>query len=330
MNLVIGDCFKNYKELCAALNQPVYGGNQKKAQLEEFKRYFEYEKVGNKFYILDVYDEPKPEGCSYPPNAIYVQHIELILLNFLAEQREHYVEIPLQYLWLELGMITQKFIDMQDKKSELLEIHKRMRLFYINDFYKRCRLKFIKIINSSLSRLERKRLIRYKKIYKIKYPHEFYAETAGLREEVLILKTEREILDEFGFDKINEVFLKNKSTDFYKRRNEILSDLIGCTAVYDYISIVFDPDNAEKAIEKYKNIDPKEIKLEKIELNDKIVKSVDKQAEKTYENKGQNNKEVKEKIDEAILNGEKLPFYYYDNYVDMQHVLSNELLRIKQ
>ena len=31
-DLVIGDCFKNYKELCTALKQPVYAGNQKKKQ----------------------------------------------------------------------------------------------------------------------------------------------------------------------------------------------------------------------------------------------------------------------------------------------------------
>ena len=328
-NLVIGDCFKNYKELCAALNQPTYGGNQKKKQLEEFKRYFEYEKVGNKFYILDVYEKPKPEAYHYPPNSIYIEHIEKILLNFLSKQKEYQVDIPSQYLWLELGMINKNFINMQDKKEELLEMHEQMRMFYVNDFYKRCRLKFLKIVDSSLNNLSDRKLIIYRKIYKIKYPDKFYAETADLIEEVAILKVEREILDEFGFDKMNEIFLKNKSAEFYSKRNEKLKELLGCIAVYDYLNIVFDPERAKIEIKKYKDIDHEEIKSEKIELNNKVISSVDRQAEKRQESKGINNKEVEEKVNKANENGEKTPFYYYESYVDMQHLLSDRLLRIK-
>lgn len=327
--LVIGDCFKNYKELCAALNQPTYGGNQKKKQLKEFKRYFEYEKVGNKFYILDVYETTKSEDYHYPPNSKYVKHIEIILLNFLSKQKEYQVDMPSQYLWLELGIINKDFIEMQDKKEELLEMHKQMKMFYVNDFYKRCRLKFLKIVDSSLNNLSDRKLIIYRKIYKIKYPNKFYAETADLREEVLILKTEREILDEFGFDKMNEIFLKNKSSEFYKKRNEKLNELLGCIAVYDYLNIVFDPERAKIEIKKYKDIDNEEIKLEKKELNNKVIYSVDKQAEKIQMNKGINNKEVKEKIDKAKNNGEKIPFYYYETYADMQYILSDKLLKIK-
>lgn len=327
--LVIGDCFKNYKELCAALNQPIYGGNQKKKQLEEFKRYFEYEKVGNKFYILDIYEKPKPEDYHYPPNSVYIKHIEIILLNFLSKQKEFQVDMPSQYLWLELGMINRDFIEMQEKKEELLEMHEQMRMFYVNDFYKRCRLKFLKIVDSSLENLENRRLIRYKKVYKIKYPNKYYAKTANLTEEVLILKTEREILDEFGFDKINEVYLKNKSVEFYEKRNEKLKELLGCIAVYDYLHIVYDPERAKMEIKKYNDINHEEIILEKIELNNKVISSVDRQAEKRQESKGINNKEVEEKVNKAKENGEKLPFHYYKDYVDMQHLLSDKLLRIR-
>ena len=145
-----------------------------------------------------------------------------------------------------------------------------------------------------------------------------------------ILKVEREILDEFGFDKMNEIFLKNKSAEFYSKRNEKLKELLGCIAVYDYLNIVFDPERAKIEIKKYKDIDHEEIKSEKIELNNKVISSVDRQAEKRQESKGINNKEVEEKVNKANENGEKTPFYYYyESYVDMQHLLSDRLLRIK-
>lgn len=328
-NLVIGDCFKNYKELCVALNQPTYGGNQKKKQLEDFKRYFEYEKTGNKFYILDIYKNPKEKEHSYPHNSIYVQHIEIILLNFLSKQKGYQVDIPSQYLWLELGMINKDFIDMQYKKEELLEMHKQMRMFYIRDFYQRCRLKFIQIVDSALNSLCNQKLIVSTKIHKVKYPNSFYAETETLIEKVFILKAERETLDELGFKSVNEVYIHNKSKEYYAKRNEKLKKTLGCVEVYDCLNIVFDPERAKVEVEKYKNIDNDKIKSEKKDLNKKVISSIDKQAERIQNNKGINNKEVKEKIDSAKETGEKAPFYYYESYLDMQYLLSDTLLKIE-
>lgn len=56
--LVIGKTVKNYKVLCELLGQEVKDGKAKKYQLENFKRYFEWEKVGQKFTIMDIYDTP--------------------------------------------------------------------------------------------------------------------------------------------------------------------------------------------------------------------------------------------------------------------------------
>lgn len=57
-NLKIGMTIKNYKQLCELLNQEVEFGNSKKSQLLEFERYFDWEKIGQKFIITDVYDTP--------------------------------------------------------------------------------------------------------------------------------------------------------------------------------------------------------------------------------------------------------------------------------
>ena len=50
-NLIVGETVKNYRELCKLLNQPVYGGGQKKNQLLEFSRFFEFDKQeeGNRY-----------------------------------------------------------------------------------------------------------------------------------------------------------------------------------------------------------------------------------------------------------------------------------------
>ena len=53
-NLPIGEGI-TYKELCDILGQKYYkGGNIKEKQLKEFFRYFDYEKIGNKFFIKEI------------------------------------------------------------------------------------------------------------------------------------------------------------------------------------------------------------------------------------------------------------------------------------
>lgn len=56
--LTIGMTVKNYKVLCELLGQEIKDGKSKKYQLENFKRYFEWEKAGQKFIIMDIYDTP--------------------------------------------------------------------------------------------------------------------------------------------------------------------------------------------------------------------------------------------------------------------------------
>ena len=59
--LVIGMVIKNYKELCTILNEEAKTGKAKQLQLKNWKRYFDWEKDGQKFIIVDIYDTPLPK-----------------------------------------------------------------------------------------------------------------------------------------------------------------------------------------------------------------------------------------------------------------------------
>lgn len=59
--LVVGMVIKNYKELCAILNEEAKTGKAKQLQLKNWKRYFDWEKDGQKFIIVDIYDTPLPK-----------------------------------------------------------------------------------------------------------------------------------------------------------------------------------------------------------------------------------------------------------------------------
>lgn len=60
-NLRIGQVIKNYKELCALLGEEVKTGKSKQLQIDNMKRFFEWEKAGQKFIITDIYDTPLPK-----------------------------------------------------------------------------------------------------------------------------------------------------------------------------------------------------------------------------------------------------------------------------
>lgn len=69
----VGMVIKNYKELCNLLGQEVKSGKSKKLQLEDFKRYFDWEKSGQKFIITDIYDTPltKEDRRKLGNNSMY-------------------------------------------------------------------------------------------------------------------------------------------------------------------------------------------------------------------------------------------------------------------
>lgn len=58
--LYIGQEFANYGKLCEFLGEKYKkGGKSKVCQLNDFKRFFSFEKSGNKFIITEIYDTPK-------------------------------------------------------------------------------------------------------------------------------------------------------------------------------------------------------------------------------------------------------------------------------
>ena len=106
--LNIGMVVKNYKELCSLLSQEVKTGNSKKYQLEDFKCYFDWEKSGQKFIISDIYDTPltKEDKRKLGNNSIYVQCIEVILLQFLSQQEGYKCTLSKRDWWKMLGIVN--------------------------------------------------------------------------------------------------------------------------------------------------------------------------------------------------------------------------------
>jgi hypothetical protein len=323
-----------YKDLCELLEQPYYkGGNQKKSQLIEFARYFDFENKDRKLLIKEIYDKPKEKEYRYPANAIYAECIEKILLTYLSKQKGYITYISSQYLYWTLGMVNKDYIDMQrpDNKEKLRQdlrnkyewdketVKDKSVNFYINDFYSRCRSKFADIIDSSLKSLQRRRLIEYSNVYHMYFEesdldgtiirtYDKYSDDAETKD---IMTIEREVLDLYGFENESEVYLHHVSKEYHELITEKVRELYpGLKGIYRCFKFLFDKNNIKNALSR------DEENRKKKELNDKVLNFINEQTNKNYLST----------IDVQYGDGQ---FKYTRNYEQAQYYLSDRLIKIK-
>ncbi|RXZ78178.1 hypothetical protein EBB07_29425 [Paenibacillaceae bacterium] len=121
---------KSYKEMCELLNEKVKTGNAKIAQLNEWERYFTYEREKFSFIIKEVYQEPLPKT----ETISHVQIIEILLLDMLATHDQQELLISKTKLLKRMKIINDiyNFIKKnQNKSSQYLNVN----VLSMNDFF---------------------------------------------------------------------------------------------------------------------------------------------------------------------------------------------------
>lgn len=333
--LVVGMVIKNYKELCKILNEEAKTGKAKQLQLKNWKRYFDWEKDGQKFIIVDIYDTPLPKEDLRRKgnNSIYKNYIELILLQYLSKQ-EGYRKTFTKRNWLELlGMINSKY--GKEPKMKLKQLDYCINDQEITLFYIRSNKKLERVLHDALSNLQREKLIivEYETVIvsvdERGKEHRFIASDYQKKK---ILQTERYILKNvMQYKNMFYVYIKNKSNEYYNKVNEKLHELYGWKYYYKQIKIIYDQPNIVDAIPS------KEVMLQKEILNSKIIEFLNDNAKNVYEKK---EKEYEDALDEYLndwigdkeylRNRIKVPntWKYPKAYIEAQRILTDELIRI--
>ncbi len=276
-------------------------------QINEINRYVDLIKEENKnsYVVLEIYDHPLPPEAAN--NSKYLQFVQDILLFDLAEENQRTVYKSKNELVQLLGLVNNQYISYKKKKNDLVSIDSRMNEWEINEFYKRCDAKIYSIIESSLKSLKKRLLLDYSDAYKIFYRNESGEQRCRIAnnlEHSLILKVKHDIMEEMGFSSEYQIYLDyDKRVYYYNRINENLKELRNWEGVFQCYKIIYDPYNAIKAI----NSD-----MEKMRLNDLMIEAIDKQAISKY------NKSLESS------------FVYPKDYIEMQALLSEKLIKIKK
>lgn len=325
-HLEIGQVVKNYKELCILLNQSPTTGKSKQLQLKDFERYFEWEKSGQKFIITDIYDTPlkKEDKRKQGNNSIYVKYIELILLQYLSQQKNGTRTFKKRDWWQLLGMVNHKYNRVSQK--ELKEIDYKITQFEIKHFYQRCNKKLEQVLFSALNNLKNRKLIEYE-LQTVIVDNENNYFGADDNDKRRILQEERYVLHNvMGFEKMIQVFCRFKQDEYYRMVNQRLSDLYDWHHYYKQIKIIYIQKDVLAAIPQIK------IDLQKELLNKKIADVLKEDANKKYEAE-------KEKWEINCRNflwgsyqdhkfGNDRPWKIPDTYLDAQRILVDELICI--
>ena len=334
-NLKVGQVVKNYKELCALLEEEVKTGKSKQLQLDNLKRFFEWEKAGQKFIITDIYDTPLPkvDGRSSGNNSKYVKCIELLLLRYLLDKKDYTATLTKRNWWQILGMINNKYNQIErdkEKREELQKNNPILTSYEIKHFYQRSNKKLQQILFSALNSLSSRKLIEYEietVIVKEDDKGKMRYEIATKYEKKAILKEERYILRYImGYEKIIQVFCRFEQDKYYAKVNERLYELYKWHHYFKRIRIVYNQEYISDAI----NDIGSEIIRE--ELNDKVVSALNNNAAHIYKKKTQEYDETTLKLFELYGTGQdisniklwKIP----DVYIMAQELLTDELIRI--
>jgi hypothetical protein len=316
-NIFTGQTFKNYKEICAALDEKVSAGNTKKAQLKEWERYFKYEKNGHKFIITHIYNIPLPENHN---KTKYISTIEkLIIDKVMKSDQVGRVFISKTELLKELKMINQNYTLAKYKQLRLAK-HMNITLEEIEDFYLTSDSLLKRNIEAALNSLRNQSLIFWTnaitlcivntqaqvninnqiKANKHESTNEYGEEEVDFsvsqpvayrefrkanKDEVrLILKIERQTLDKYECESISDIFKRGLSKKFYK---EVRDQLFDISNIFFYFNSYEILANEEHLLEKWEELSHFQMEIDETEeiknnLNNDIISRLTENTERRH------------------------------------------------
>lgn len=324
-NIKEGQEFKNYKELCAALDEPLCTGNKKKSQLKEFDRYFLSNQNKHKFKIEKLYDFPL-EKLDKRTEGIYVKHIETILLQTFLSRDTNTVFLSYNECYRLFGFMNTDF-SSPISEHRFLENNKDISYGQLQLFKNRSYSKFHDILNSAIKSLERRKLILAKKSRLIKIAGEYEPIIATNNQVEDILRIEKEVLNKFGFNAIDGIFASGNQNKYYKQVNESLYNAYGWESTFSALEIIYTRAFVPEALDE--NI----VYIEQNLCNSRIVESLNKQTETHYTNYLEKVKQERKLLGGHTLPLEKSPTFkrdsvnYPDNFIEIQKKLTERFIK---
>ena len=351
--------YKNYKELCGILEEPIKGGKSKQLQMKDFERYFKYHKEGNKIIIDDIYskekekiDMRKSEYISETDkrhngnNTFYGEDIEKLLLLMMASTMvDDELILPMSIILNKISMVNSNYSigrRNQEKLSEILKIDEK----YVNDFYDTTHSNLRSTLESALNRLDKKALLRWKTVRmvckkvavvkyneldeieidmdtdRVQYSIQEEYDIATKEQDLIIIDAENKILEEMKLNNLNEVIRYGKINEFYKKVYNIVKKKANIKYYFNGYCLIFNRNNIVKELEKHgEDLEEIRVKLNQ-KVKEKTLDNAIKRQEKTTKETIAKGYGTKRKTDKQNLR-------LSDTYLDNIQLLIDTVIDIK-
>lgn len=234
--------YKNYKELCKALNWNIKTGNSKIAQLRQLNSVCKWRKDGNAIIVMEIYTEPKKQQSK---STSKYNEVTSILKSILKSNKQYIYTF--NTLCRIIGLVNYNNFTVIDKTkniSNYLNINLQTAEDFLNDTKTRLR----SITETALNNLQKQGYINWCYTYNLQTTDNkgnFVWNIATEQEEEQIKQTIANTVMEMGYNSVQEVYLKKR----YKQLCNIVTNKLNnkniCISCYRcYLITVFNNNNS--------------------------------------------------------------------------------------
>lgn len=293
---------KNYPELCKVLEIDRKTSNSKKKQFKDLEQFVHFVQEGRKFIIKEIY--PHAKARKDGRKSIYEDKklMELLIADYLIDSKKNQVVVTRNQMLRHIHAINDNYSYCSANVpafSKYAEIPEQIVYDFFNTTNSTFRSAFIDV----LEELRDKALIIYDMTTTVAIAGEKHRE-ATQKEKELILKLEKETLEEFGFEKLTQARMSRKWLAFDKRIKKRLEKESKINFYYTSYKITVNREFIENEHNNLlkKALEESERELQQSELNANVCKRLSDNADKR-----------KQKLDTKMAKWRKKERYIEDN-----------------
>lgn len=265
-----GMIFKNYKALCELMGWKVATGNAKKSQFKQLDTLCKWNKEGNKIVIDEVYEvalakvDNRIGNTNSGVKSQFKNDIEIILLDLLSKLDNYELLCSGPKLLRYLGIVNSNYSKMRYELDETERVFGE-RKELLNNWFNETQRRFIQQVETALKNIASAKLIKWSRVKVINITEPYVCENeygfnevryatydveATREQEEVILRAEREVLEELGFRNIREVNFSPMRGLYWEKVDKLIIERLGINYYYTGYKIIalIDKVNEELSI----------------------------------------------------------------------------------
>lgn len=295
-NLTAGMTIKNYKALCEVLEIKSTTGKSKTLQLKELERHVKYSKEGNKFIIDQIYtnaiEKIDNRGGN---NKVFIDDFKALMLYMMKNNKSQELLLSKSALYKVSNLVNENYLEARKNIPKLADIV-NLPEQAIYEFYDYNSTKIRQTADRNLKKMRSEALLIFEDVHAVAvnevtiavnefntpicndtgalvYETRLTHRQANKDENSIILKFEKEVMEEMNFSNLQNVFLSGRWKTFKSEVEKRLKRAnTNIKYYYGAYRITWNNDNVNKEYNKYcKGIDIQDVKLN---LNSNMKNSI--------------------------------------------------------